>query len=258
MLAFFNYHQDANCSRAAAGEAAGIRLPARLQAVAGMVPPGSRVADIGTDHAYLPLYLAGSGRCPRVIAVEAAPGPYRRALAAVAAAGLQERVEVRLGEGLAPLQPGEVDTVTMAGLGALTQQGILEAGREVRQELKRLILQPQGEAGPLRRYLAATGWYLYNEDLVYEAGHYYIILAASQGTSPTYSDLEWRIGPLLLQRRHPLLRDYLLHKMEKLTAAVRQLAAGRGARAKERLMDLSRQLEEIREVLAWLPGAAKS
>ncbi|QGP92566.1 tRNA (adenine(22)-N(1))-methyltransferase [Neomoorella glycerini] len=232
-------------------------MPARLRAVAGMVPPGSRVADIGTDHAYLPLYLAGSDRCPLVIAVEAAPGPYQRALAAVAAAGLKGRVEVRLGDGLAPLQPGEVDTVTMAGLGALTQQRILAARPGVRQGLKRLVLQPQGEAGPLRRYLAATGWYLYNEELVYESGRYYIILAACQGASPSYSDLEWRIGPLLLQRRHPLLRDYLLHKMETLTAAVQQLAAGRGMRARERREDLSRQLAEIREVLAWLPNAAK-
>ncbi|WP_062285882.1 tRNA (adenine(22)-N(1))-methyltransferase [Neomoorella mulderi] len=233
-------------------------LPARLRAVAALVPPGSTVADIGTDHAYLPLYLAGSGRCPRVIAVEAAPGPYQRALAAVAAAGLEGRVEVRLGDGLTPLQPGEVDTVTMAGLGALTQQRILAARPEVRQKLQRLVLQPQGEAGPLRRYLASAGWYLYNEELVYDSGHYYIILAACQGESPAYSDLEWRIGPLLLQRRHPLLRGYLLHKMETLTAAARQLAAGRGTRARERREDLSRQLEEIREVLAWLPNAAKS
>ncbi|WP_258360235.1 tRNA (adenine(22)-N(1))-methyltransferase [Moorella sulfitireducens] len=258
MLAFFNYCHDPSCSSAAAGGIAGIRLPARLEAVARMVPPGSLVADIGTDHAYLPLYLVASGRCLRVIAVEAAPGPYRRALAAVAAAGLREQVEVRLGEGLTPLRPGEVDTVTMAGLGALTQQKILEDAPEVRQELKLLILQPQGEAGPLRRYLAAGGWYLCNEDLVYEKGHYYVILAAGRGPSPAYSELEWDVGPLLLQRRHPLLQDYLIHKMEKLSAAVKQLASGRGTRARDRLADLSRQLEEIQEVLAWLPGAARS
>ncbi|MDN5345217.1 MAG: tRNA (adenine22-N1)-methyltransferase [Clostridia bacterium] len=236
----------------------GLHLPVRLQAVANLVPPGSITADIGTDHAYLPLYLAGSGRCPRVIAVEAAPGPYHRALDAVRGAGLIGRVEVRLGDGLQALQPGEVDTAVMAGLGALTQQEILSARPDVRQALRHLVLQPQGEAGPLRRYLAGAGWRLEEEDLVCDAGHYYIIMAAGQGASPAYSDLEWRLGPLLLQRRHPLLKDYLLYKKEKLTAAVQQLAAGRGQRARQRREDLHRLLAEIQEVLAWLPGAAKS
>ncbi|MBC7326470.1 MAG: SAM-dependent methyltransferase [Moorella sp. (in: Bacteria)] len=225
-------------------------LPARLQAVAALVLPGSTVADVGTDHALLPLYLAGSGRCPLVIAIEAVPGPFRRALAAVNAAGLAGRVEVRQGDGLAPLQPGEVDTVVMAGLGALTQQQILSARPEVRQSLQRLVLQPQGDAGPLRRYLVAAGWRLEAEELVYERGHYYPILAAGQGKSPSYSDLEWQVGPLLVQCRHPLLREYLLYKMEKITGVLRRLEDGRSSRTRERHAELKRQLEGIRELLA--------
>ncbi|BCV20611.1 tRNA (adenine(22)-N(1))-methyltransferase [Moorella sp. Hama-1] len=233
-------------------------LPARLRAVAALVPAGSAVADIGSDHAYLPLYLAGSGRCSRVIAVEVAPGPYRRTLAAVRGAGLTDRIEVRRGNGLAPLQPGEVDTVTMTGLGAVTQQEILAAGPEVRQQLHHLILQPQGKAGPLRRYLAAGGWRLQDEDLVLTGGHYYFIMAAVPGESPVYSDLEWELGPLLLQKRHPLLAGYILDKMEKLTAAVGQLSRARGAVALARQGELDRQLARLQEVATWLQNAVKS
>lgn len=245
MLAFFN---DNNGK---------ITLPLRLLAVAQMVPPGSRVADIGTDHAYLPVYLVASGRCPHVVAVEKKWGPYRRALATVAGAGLQGRVEVRLGDGLAPLKPGEVDTVTITGLGALTQQEILTAGAAIRHTLRRLILQPQGEAGPLRRFLATIGWCLEEEELVYEGGHYYFIMAAAQGESPAYSEIEWRYGPLLLRRRHPLLRVYLLQSMEKLNAARRQLLNAKSERSRCRLVEVDRQLEDIREVLAWLQDSAK-
>lgn len=233
-------------------------LPLRLRAVAALVPEGSAVADIGSDHAYLPLYLAGSGRCDRVIAIEVAPGPYRRALAAVRGAGLIDRIEVRRGNGLAPLQPGEVDTVTMTGLGALTQQEILAAGPEVRRQLRHLVLQPQGKVGPLRRYLAASGWRLLDEDLVLAGGHYYFILAAVPGESPAYSDLEWQLGPLLLQKRHPLLSGYILDKMEKLTAAAGQVSRAQGAAARARRGELDRQLVRLQEVATWLQNAVKS
>lgn len=241
MLTFFNY-----------------RLPARLKAVADRIPKGSIVADIGTDHAHLPLYLVGSGCCPRAVAVETAAGPYRRAVAAVKAAGLADRIEVRFGDGLQVLQPGEVDTVTMSGLGALTQQAILKARPQVRQKLDCLVLQPQGEAGPLRRWLAASGWYLIDEELVCEGGHYYFVLAARQGASPKYSDVEWQVGPLLIKRHHPLLVGYLRVKMEKLVVIINNLAFSQRTAVRLQREKLSRQLEQLREVFTWLQNAEKS
>jgi tRNA (adenine22-N1)-methyltransferase len=234
------------------------RLPARLEAVATRVPRGSTVADIGTDHAYLPVHLVSSGRCPRAVAVEVASGPFRRAVAAVRAAGLANRIEVRFGSGLQALQPGEVETVTMSGLGAVTQQAILAAGPLVRQKLGYLVLQPQGKVGPLRRWLAASGWCLVDEELVFEGGHYYFILVARQGVSPDYSNMEWQIGPLLVKRRHPLLAGYLRLKMEKLVAAIDQIAISKKTAARLQCDSMNRQLEEMREVLVWLQNVQKS
>lgn len=233
------------------------QLPNRLQVVAGYVPRGSIIADIGTDHAYLPLYLVDSGHCPRAFAVEAAPGPYRRAVAAVSAAGLADRIEVRFGDGLQALEPGEVDIVIMTGLGSITQQAILKARPQVREKLDYLILQPQGEIGPLRRWLAASGWYLIEEELVYEAGHYYFILLACQGTGPDYSDLEWQLGPLLIKRRHPLLADYLQNKMEKLKLAIDQMAISRRTTSRLQRERFCRQHEQLREVFTWLQNVEK-
>jgi len=241
VLAFFNY-----------------KLPARLKAVADRIPEGSIVADIGTDHAHLPLYLVGGDRCPRAIAVETAAGPYHRAVAAVEAADLADRIEVRFGDGLQVLQPGEVDTVTMTGLGALTQQAILKARPQVRQKLDCLVLQPQGEVGPLRRWLAGSGWHLIDEELVCEGGHYYFILAARQGASPDYSDFEWQVGPLLIKRRHPLLVDYLQDKMEKLIVIINHLTFSQKTAARLQRERLSRQLEQLREVFTWLQNVEKS
>ncbi|NLW07732.1 MAG: SAM-dependent methyltransferase [Clostridia bacterium] len=232
-------------------------LSARLQAVADRVAAGSIVADIGTDHAYLPLYLVKSGRCPRVVAVEVAPGPYQRAVAAVRAADLADRIEVRYGDGLQALQPGEAGTVVMAGLGSLTQQAILAARPQVRQKLEYLVLQPQGKVEPLRRWLAAAGWCLVDEELVFEEGHYYFILVARQGKSPAYSDIEWQLGPLLLKHRHPLLAGYLRRKMEKLAIAIDQMASSQKAAARLQREQFITKLKEIQEVLSWLQNVPR-
>ncbi|MGQ9558791.1 MAG: class I SAM-dependent methyltransferase, partial [Desulfurispora sp.] len=94
-----------------------MQLSARLSAIAGLIPAGSVVVDVGTDHARLPVYLVRSGRCPRALATEINRQPWQRARAAVAEAGLSDRIAVRLGDGLAPLRPGEADVAVLAGMG---------------------------------------------------------------------------------------------------------------------------------------------
>ena len=115
-------------------------LDERLKTVAALVRPGSRVADIGTDHGYLPVYLVKEGICPRAIAADLRSGPLESARRHVTAAGLSDRIDLRLGDGLTPIEPQEVDDMIIAGMGGETIAGILAAADWVRQPRLRLIL----------------------------------------------------------------------------------------------------------------------
>ncbi|MCG0278805.1 MAG: class I SAM-dependent methyltransferase [Thermanaeromonas sp.] len=236
----------------------GLRLPLRLLAVANMVYRGKILADIGTDHAYLPIYLVGHGWIPRAIGVEAREEPWRRARANVEAAGLSHLIDIRLGWGLKPLQPGEVKIITITGLGGRTIQDILSTSPEILENIEYLVLQPQGWEAQLRRWLARSGWRLGQEELVYEKGQYYLIYAWERGANPPYGDWEWEFGPLLLKRRHPLLAGYLRRKLEKLDGIQEGLVKSRRPEALIRLEKLNLERQAIQEVLACLPNAETS
>lgn len=224
-------------------------LPLRLQAVAGLVPPGRVVADIGTDHARLPVYLVKSGRCPKVIATELNRGPWEQARLRVAFHGLADRIEVRLGEGLAPLFPGEARVVVVAGMGGTTIKGVLASSPGVLNALERLVLQPMNGAPELRRWLVQNGWRLAEEVLVIERGRYYVVIAAERGEETAGEEWLLEIGPRLLERRDPLLKGYLLQLKENYQRILSSLARTRSPAAARRAIALTARLAKIREVL---------
>lgn len=160
----------------------------RLMTVAGLVRPGSRVADIGTDHAYLPVYLVGAGICPSAIASDLREGPLEAARRHIDEAGLTGRIAVRLGDGLACVSPDEVEDVVIAGMGGETIVGILQAAPWVRDGDKRLICQPMTHAEDLRRYLLYHGFSLETERLVIDGRHLYPVMAARFTDAPPPAD----------------------------------------------------------------------
>ncbi len=179
-------------------------LDKRLRCVADLVRPGSRLADIGTDHAYLPAELVGSGRCPRAIACDIRPGPADAARRTVREAGLADRIEVRLGDGLAPLHWAEADDIVIAGMGGETIAAILRDGLrrwlpEGREALGRMsfLLQPMSRPEELRRMLLTSGFSLRKETAVEEGGHLYTVMcAAYTGTPPCTDEASYYIGAL--------------------------------------------------------------
>jgi len=167
-------------------------------------------ADIGADHALLPRYLLQTGRVRWAIAVEKSRGPWenaRRALQGLPA-------EVRLGDGLAPLAPGEVEVLSLCGMGARRMVGILSAHPE--RLPSRIVLQPNDAAEPLRRWAVAAGFGLVNEQMV-EGFWRYTVLTLEKGPSPVYEGLPLalalRYGPILLRQKHPLLRAALEERL---------------------------------------------
>lgn len=196
-----------------------IKLGERLAAVARYVAPGTTVADIGTDHALLPLFLVEQGISPRAVAVDAATGPYKAALQAVAESGLSDRVDVRLGDGLSVIAPGEVQVFVLAGMGGNTMRDILDASPEVVKQASRIIMQPMEQQAAIRQWLAANGWAIVDEELVEESNRLYQVIAAERGEPWDATPLEMEVGPLLVKSKHPLLPRYLaglLQKYEKI------------------------------------------
>lgn len=152
-----------------------MKLSERLARIASYIKPGLVVADIGTDHALLPVYLVREGICQKVIASDLYEGPVNSAKKTVASFGLSEQIEVRQGDGLRVLQPGEAEVVVIAGMGGQKIKKILESSPEVVDSVLRFVLQPQKSSGLVRRWFFKQGWALTDEDLVFSDEHFYEI-----------------------------------------------------------------------------------
>ncbi len=152
------------------------KLSKRLKAAAAFVSKGSRVADIGTDHGFLPIYLIQSGRCRQAIAMDIRKGPLMRAQEHIAAAGLEAVIQTRLSDGMQELQVGEADSIVIAGMGGLTVLHILEGAKHLQKDVKELILEPQSDIAKVRKYVREHKMYIDKEDLVYESGKFYPVL----------------------------------------------------------------------------------
>ncbi|MHB0886043.1 MAG: tRNA (adenine(22)-N(1))-methyltransferase [Bacillota bacterium] len=237
-------------------------LPPRLDCIANKVPPGSVVADIGTDHAYLPISLVLSGRSPRAIGSDTRPSPLAAAVANVMAAGVAGQVELRRGSGLSVLTPGEVDVVVIAGLGGVLTCRILEADPVVRFSVERFVLQPNIGAEVVRRWLEGNQLKLADEDLVEDEGRLYEVIVAEPrtGSLPSPDDqygvgreVVDLVGPLLLKRGHPLLRRHAETKLGQFRKALDELRQAKAPRAAEVRARYQRIADGLAEVLRCLP-----
>jgi len=199
-----------------------LNLGERLTAIAERVPKGAVVADIGTDHAYLPVYLLQQGLISHAIAGEVNEGPYRAACQIIDRLNLSKQIDLRFGSGFAVLKAGEADTVTIAGMGGTTIIDILTAHPSVTSELRKMILQPMIGASLVRQWLVQNGWYITDETLVEEEGKLYEIIAAEQGDSPILEPVLYEIGPVLWAQKP--VREYQ-ESLAKLEEKACQLAA---------------------------------
>ncbi|MDF7671980.1 class I SAM-dependent methyltransferase [Lactobacillus sp. ESL0701] len=178
----------------------------RLNTLAQMVDQGARVADIGTDHAYLPIALVQSGKIDYAIASDIAQGPLDNARDDIAQAGLEKQIDVRLGAGLVTItHEDKIDTVVIAGMGGKLMTEILTAAWQNGFQFNTLVLEPNvGEPG-VRKWLVDHNYQVVAEDLIEEAGHTYELIKAIQVKTPVkLSSAEIFFGPLILQTKNPV------------------------------------------------------
>lgn len=219
-------------------------LPPRLLAIAQRIPPGSRVVDVGCDHGYLAIWLRQQGACPFVIATDLAAQPLEAARRNAQRAGVASGIEFRLADGLEGVNPHEVDTVVLAGMGGETMRGILRGAPWLQDGGHRLLLQPQSKLPELMAFLATNGYQVRDQHLAEDSHRLYTILdvAAGQGEPPQGATRY--ISRTLLQRGDPLLARYLTEQIAKLRRIVGGLER---TGDQEKLAEATQALHELEQ-----------
>lgn len=229
-----------------------MELSKRLYAVAGLVTEGASVADIGTDHGYIPIYLVQKGIASKAIAMDVNGGPLERARMHIVGYGLKGKIETRLSDGLEALKPGEVDTMIAAGMGGGLIIRILEEGREVVKSLKACILQPQSEVWKVRKYVLDHHMDIIDEDMVEEDGKYYPMMRVIHGDSPRYAECEYIFGKRLLEKRNPVLEKFLHRELDIREGIFKELDHHVGSEnARYRMEEVRREIMIISRALGY-------
>lgn len=184
-------------------------LSLRLQTVADFVQPGARLADIGSDHAYLPVHLAKQGLLTKAVAGEVVRGPYENAVSEIKKEGLENVIMARLANGLAAIKSDDqIDTITIAGMGGTLITQILDAGVDRLRHEERLILQPNVGEDNVRQWLQNHDYGIIAERILAEDGHIYEIIVSDPVDTPTtFNPTQLKFGPFLLQEKSPVLQD---------------------------------------------------
>ena len=226
-------------------------LSMRLERVAAHVPMGARLADIGSDHAYLPVALMRRGVIEAAVAGEVASTPFHAAQRTVRDNGLEKHVTVRLADGLAAIEPADAITaISVCGMGGETIRDILDSGKAHLSGRERLILQPNGGEQPLRYWLMSNGYRILSEELLHENRFYYEIIMAERAEPVVYSAEELYFGPMHLQARSPafLAKWQRALRLKKRTLAGFEQARQRVPHAKAQA--IAQQVQWITRLLA--------
>lgn len=266
-----------------------IELSKRMRSVADMIQPCDAVGDIGCDHAFVSIYLVEQHRAKRVIASDVRRGPITIAKRNIEAMNLSDQIEIRMGDGLDTIVPGEVNAVVLAGMGGMLMIDILERGEEVVACCDQLVLQPQSDIEKVRRYLAEKGYQLADEQMLIDAGKYYNLLDvrvqkdecmtdmpqsgvqnedtarqdgqisdAPQSDKLSGSELadDWcyMYGGSLLQKKDPVLRSWLVKQRDTTAGLIDSLSGKNTENAAKRLKTVKAEQKTICAVLKQVYG----
>jgi tRNA (adenine22-N1)-methyltransferase len=194
----------------------GLRLNPRLLKIAELISPCQSLADIGTDHGYIPIYSILNGTARSAIASDINKGPVARAQKNVRAFGLSDRISLRVGPGLTTVKAGEAETIVIAGMGGILISDILEESKETVNAARQLILQPMTAAKELREYLCKNSFTIEKEFLTAEDEKIYNIICVSPGGRTKYTTKDMLLGSGLEVTSPELFEEYKKRILKKL------------------------------------------
>lgn len=240
-----------------------MKLSKRLEMVASFVGIHAQIADVGTDHGYIPIVLVEQKLVAKAIAMDIKPGPLERAREHIRQHGLQEKIETRLSDGVKQLSVGEADTVIIAGMGGELVIHILEEGKNLWNFVEHWILSPQSELDKVRKYLIRQGFEIVKENMVKEDGKYYTVMDVVhtpkekqlsdsdriKQMNKRLSEAEYYYGPILIKEKNPVLIEFLEKEKGQLTGIIQGLEEKPGERSIARREQLEKKLGVIGEIL---------
>ncbi len=219
-------------------------IDSRIAAVMNFVSEKSRVVDVGADHGWLSIELVKSLRAVKVIATEKNLKPFAAAQKNISAAGLENLIEIRLGDGLKVLSPGDVDTICIAGMGGALIAKILSDAPDVVHSAERLILQPMNAAEKIRAWTARNGWKIADEDLAEDAGIIYEIICAEKNPSEK----------IFKRSSSPLEKKFLAQRLKKLQRILNEMSKSSAARESEKFFATLAEIESLRKKIPACAG----
>jgi len=228
-----------------------ITISNRLKMVASYVGNQVRFADIGSDHAYVPSYICKLDSEARGIATEINKGPFESARTMIESQKLSHAVEVRLGDGLEPIElTDELDEIIIAGMGGTLITSILDKGKRKLKNIKKLILQPNIDECELRIWLSTNGFQIIKEAILEDKGHMYEVIVAEpyiEIKDRIHTDRECFFGPILLKNKTDLFIKKWSRKYEKTKEIIEQL---KGTKTnKQKLQQFQKEFEWMEEML---------
>ncbi|GMA69133.1 SAM-dependent methyltransferase [Leuconostoc litchii] len=225
-----------------------IHLSPRLEAVASFVPSGARLADIGSDHAYLPAHLLLNHKITYAIAGEVAQGPYENAQQEIIRRNLSNYLEARLANGLAAIyEEDKINTVTIAGMGGMLIKDILDAGLINGQHFETMVLQPNTDEYIVREWLTKNNYQITNEVIKREDNHFYEVLLATPGHQ-SLTEIDLKFGPFLHQDKTEIFIAKWQKELKRIDLIFKNLESA-GKKGTTVYQEWQRKYQEIQEVI---------
>lgn len=225
----------------------------RLLTTASFVQQGSRVVDVGTDHAYIPIWLVQNGICDSALAMDINRGPLMRATENIKKFGMENRIGTRLSDGLEEVCPGEADTVIIAGMGGTLINRILENAAFLYPSVKHYILQPMTAIEETRKFLEQNGFLIADERLAQEEDKLYTVLSVVRGDMKIRKEIYYYIGEKLIENRDALLSLYLdgkIYELDKAISSMEHTTSSEIVDKRNHFLALRDEMNAIREVCA--------